>query len=76
MEMSWPKEQPYSPHLLHYGYNHKNWVPNRKISQLSQISENLCFCQHRGFQVDSYDHLVIKIIPLDHFHYSNLIAWL
>ena len=81
MDSSWPKEQPYSPHLLHQGYNHKNWSQKRKMSPLSPKSENLCFCPNLCYLIGSLTHSFVKIIPLDHFDVnidgiiSNLEYW-
>ena len=81
MDSYWPKEQPYSPHLLHQGYNHKNWSQKRKMSPLSPKSENLCFCPNLCYLIGSLTHSLVKIIPLDHFDVnidgiiSNLEYW-
>ena len=81
MDSYWPKEQPYSPHLLHQGYNNKNWSQKRKMSPLSPKSENLCFCPNLCYLIGSLTDSFVKIIPLDHFDVnidgiiSNLEYW-
>ena len=56
METSWPKEQPYSQ--------------KHKVSLLNRKSEYSCF-RWKLFFIASFDHLCVKIIPLDHF-YANI----
>ena len=72
METSWPKEQHYSPHLLHQGYKHKNWSQKRKMSLLSQTTENLCFVNIFVIWLVSMPIYVSKSFPnpQDHF-YAN-----
>ena len=67
MEMSWPKEQPYNPHLLHQGCNHKNLSQKHKMWLFSQKSENLPLCPNLCHLMGSLTHLLVKIIPLDQF---------
>ena len=51
------------------------------MSPLSQKSENSCFCPNLCNLIGSLTHLLVKIIPLDHFDenidgiLSNLEYW-
>ena len=67
METSWPKEQHYSPHSLHQGWNHKNWSQKPEMSPLSQKSEKLYLCPNLCILIGYLTHLLVEIIPLDFF---------